>query len=206
MLAVVPMSSCPRELLRRSDVTRREIELGARRVSGSVHPHPTGLPGWNHASSLEAAVPPSMEGGRAQRLKAILPHNRDVGLVLPRDLPLLPARGLHLGEQEVLHGIAAEDKQLELLSELFGGERHIPHLAAFRPHAHAATAEIEVLEAELGERSLADNDQEQELQGDPVAQLGLGGDDPFDDLSVEERSFDVAEPRRPNRTTGSPGA
>jgi hypothetical protein len=27
-----------------------------------------------------------MEGGRAQRLEAILPHDRDLGLVLPRDV------------------------------------------------------------------------------------------------------------------------
>src|SRR5262249_38597923 len=84
---------------------------------------------------LQAAVPPPVERRRTQRLEAIRPHDFDLGLVLARDLPLLPARRLDLWEEQVFVGVAAEDEELELLTELFGGERRfriLPPLACTR--------------------------------------------------------------------------
>jgi hypothetical protein len=56
--------------------------------------------------------------------------------------------------------------------------------------AHAAAAEVEVLEPELGQRAVADADQEEELERDAVAELRLRRDDPVDDVAIEERTFD----------------
>jgi hypothetical protein len=54
-------------------------------------------------------------------------------------------------------------------------------------------------EAELGERALADADQEEELERDAIAELGLSRDDAVDDVAVEQRTLDVAQPRAPDR-------
>ncbi|HEY5693683.1 MAG TPA: hypothetical protein VIR14_04180 [Gaiellaceae bacterium] len=65
--------------------------------------------------------------------------------------------------------------------------------------AHAAPAQVEVLETELGERALPDADQEEELEGDAIAELGLSRDDAVDDVAVEKRALDVAQPRAADR-------
>src|SRR5579875_1880488 len=114
-----PAGLLAEQLLRSSGVARREVELRAGRVAGRVHLHPLRLPGLDDAGPLQAAVPPPVERGRAQRLEPVRVHDRDLRLVLARDLALLPARGLDLREEQVLVPVAPEDEQLELLAQLF---------------------------------------------------------------------------------------
>ena len=54
----------------------------------------------------------------------------------------------------------------------------------------------------MGERSLADADQEEELERDAIAKLRLSSDNPVDDVAVEEGTLDVAEPRATDRDDG----
>src|SRR5436309_12036548 len=143
-----------------------------------------------------------MERGRAQRLEPVRVHDLDLRLVLARDLALLPAGGLDLRKKQVLVGVASENEQLELLPQLFGGQRKVPDLPALGVDAHAPTTEVEVLEAELGERSFADADQEEELERDAVAELGLRSDDPVHDVAIEQWTLDVAQPRAADRDDG----
>jgi hypothetical protein len=97
-----------------------QIELRACRVSRGVHLHPACLPIGDQARALQAAVPPAVEGGRAQRLESVLAHYGDLRGVLTSYLPLLPTGRLDLGVQQVFHRVPAEDEQLDLLPELLG--------------------------------------------------------------------------------------
>jgi hypothetical protein len=103
------------ELLRGSDVSRRQVELRAGCVAGAVHLHPFGLAGLDDAGLLQAAIPPPMERGRVRRLETVRVHDRDLGLVFARDLALLPARRFGLREEQVPVRIPSEDEQRETL-------------------------------------------------------------------------------------------
>jgi len=71
-------------------------------------------------------------------------------------------------------------------------------------HTQAAPAEVEVAVTDRGELALAKAHQEEELQRNAVAQLGLDGDDPCHVLGSEELTFDIAEPQRADRNDRVP--